>query len=110
VQGAFEVLQGIALLVDDGQFAARDDYVYALHTTTWGWIQIILGVLAVAVGLGILARAEWAIVVGIIVVAFSAITSFALIPFYPAWALAVIALDVAVVWALCTLMQSRRPD
>ncbi len=108
VQGAFQVLQGVALLVDETQFATNDDYVYELNPTTWGWVQIVLGVLAVLIALGILARASWGVVTGIVVVALSAVANFAFIPFYPAWALVIIGLDLAVIWALCALVQSQR--
>jgi hypothetical protein len=39
-------------------------------------------------------------VVGITLALVSALTNFAFIPYYPFWALTVIALDVFVIWAL----------
>ena len=109
VEGTFQVLQGIALLVNDTLFATRDEYVYELNPSTWGWIQIVLGVLASLVGVGISVGATWGHITGIIVISFSALTNFAIIPLYPDWALAIIALDVVVVGALCSLIRADRP-
>ena len=41
-----------------------------------------------------------ALAVGVIVAGLSAIVNFAFIPVYPVWAIVIIALDVAVIWAL----------
>ena len=44
----------------------------------------------------------WARVIGIAVAALSALSNFLFIPYYSLWALVLIALDVAVIWALTT--------
>jgi hypothetical protein len=48
----------------------------------------------------VLSGATWARVVGITVAVLSAIANFVFIPYYPLWSLLIIALDVAVIWAL----------
>ena len=60
-----------------------------------------VGVLAVT-GYFILSGQPWARAVGIGVAALSALSNFLFIPHYPIWALILIALDVAVIWALAT--------
>jgi hypothetical protein len=109
LQGGFQILQGIALLFDDTVFVTRDDYVYELDPSTWGWIQIVLGVLAISIAVGILAGATLGYITGVILASFSALANFAFIPLYPVWALVIIALDVAVVWALSSLIRADRP-
>jgi hypothetical protein len=109
LQGGFQVLQGVALLFDDTVFVTRDDYVYELDPSAWGWIQIVLGALAIAIAVGILAGATLGYITGIMLVSFSALANFAFIPLYPVWALVIIALDVAVVWALSSLIRADRP-
>ena len=52
--------------------------------------------------LGAAALQVWARAVGIAVAALSALSNFLFIPYYPIWALVLIALDVAVIWALAT--------
>ena len=41
--------------------------------------------------------------VGIALAALSAIANFMWLPHYPIWAIVIIALDVLVIWALCTV-------
>ena len=53
-------------------------------------------------GFFILTGQPWARVVGIVVAVLSALANFLFIPYYPIWALVIIALDVAVIWALAT--------
>jgi hypothetical protein len=38
--------------------------------------------------------------VGVFIAALSAIANFAFIPYYPLWSIAIIAVDIAVIWAL----------
>jgi hypothetical protein len=47
-----------------------------------------------------MAGRTWGRVVGITLAVVSAVVNFAFIPYYPFWALTVIALDIFVIWAL----------
>ena len=38
--------------------------------------------------------------VGVIIAGLSAIANFAFLPYYPVWAITVIAIDVTIIWAL----------
>ena len=68
--------------------------------TAWGWTHLILGLIAVAVGIGVFAGQTWARVTGIIIAGISALTNIAFLPAYPIWVTIVIALDVLVIYAL----------
>jgi hypothetical protein len=104
VIGVFQFLAGITALAKDGAsiYAATADktYVLSLDTTTWGWLHLLLGIVIFLAGLGVLAGQVWARTVGVIVALISAIVNFAFIPIYPVWAILIIVLDVAVIWAL----------
>jgi hypothetical protein len=104
VTAAFEVLQGISALADDELLVGGSDYAYRLDPTARGWIHVIIGVLLIAVAVGILARRSWAQVTGMIVAGSSMLANFAFLPIYPFWSLTVIAFNVVIVWALCTLL------
>ena len=71
----------------------------------WGWIHLIIGLVGVAVGVAIAASQPWAFFAGMFVLALSLIAQFMWLPHYPLWALVVIAIDVAVMWALCTRLR-----
>jgi hypothetical protein len=98
--GIFQILEGLAAVINDDFLVVVRNYAFALDVTTWGWLHMLLGAVAVAVGVFILQGAPWARAIGIVIAGLSAIANFLFIPYYPLWALLIIALDVAVIWAL----------
>jgi hypothetical protein len=68
--------------------------------SAWGWIHLLVGAAVLATGVGLYGRRTWAGVAAIMLAMFSAVTNFFFIPYYPIWALVVIALDIWVIWAL----------
>jgi hypothetical protein len=98
--GSFQVLSGLAAIIDDDFFVVGAHYTYHLDTTAWGWINLIVGVLVFLVGCALFAGRTWAAVTALVLAFISAIQNFFLIPYYPWWALLVIALDIWVIWAL----------
>ena len=102
--GAFQALQGIAAIADDEVYVRGIKYAYQFDLTTWGWIHLILGVIAVATGIGILAQQTWANAVGIVIAFLSALSSFAFMPYYPFWSITILAFDIFVIWALCSIL------
>jgi hypothetical protein len=98
--GVFQVIAGLTAIFDDDFFIVTRNYTFDLDTTAWGWAHLIIGALAVAIGLGLMSRRLWAGIAGISIAMISAIANFFFIPYYPLWALLVIALDVWVIWAL----------
>jgi hypothetical protein len=104
VIGVFQVIAGITAIAKDETviFANTADKSYWLHldTTQWGWIHLILGIVIFLAGLGVLSGQIWARTVGVIIAGLAAIVNFAFIPIYPLWSILVIAICVAVIWAL----------
>jgi hypothetical protein len=100
--GIFQVLQGISAIAEDSIYVTGVKYVYELDVTTWGWIHLVLGVIALVVGIGVLAGQVWGQMAGIPIAVIGAIASFAFLPYNPLWALVVLAFNVFVIWALCT--------
>ena len=102
VGGVWHVFAGIAALVHDKVYLSIPEYLYSFDLTGWGWIQLLLGVLAGVAGFGILKGQTWARVVGIGFALLSMAIKFLIIPFYPVWSLLMIALDIAIIFALAT--------
>jgi hypothetical protein len=100
--GVFQFLMGLAAIIDDQFFVVGPHYAYAVDTTTWGWIHMLLGVLLIVIGACLFTAAAWARWVGIILVVLAAIANFMYVPYYPLWALALIGVDIFVIWALAT--------
>jgi hypothetical protein len=98
--GCFQVIAGIAAIAEDDIYAKGPDYILQLDVTTWGWLHLALGALLILSGLGIMSGNVVARTVGVLVAAVSMVANFSFIPWYPVWSIAVIAIDVAVIWAL----------
>ena len=100
MSGVFQALQGLVAIFENEFYVATRNYLFQFDATTWGWIHLIAGVIIAFAGWGLLSGRTWARVVGIILAVLSAIANFAFLPYYPFWALTIIALDVLVIWAV----------
>jgi hypothetical protein len=98
--GVFQAIAGLVAIFENEFYVATRNYLFQFDATTWGWIHLIAGVIIAFAGWGLLSGRTWARVVGIALAVLSAIANFAFIPYYPFWALIIIALDVLVIWAL----------
>jgi hypothetical protein len=98
--GTFHVIAGLAAIFEDEFFVVGRNYLYDVDVTAWGWIHLIGGIIVIAAGIGVYSGAAWARTVGILLAGLSAIGSFFYIPYYPVWAVLIIALDVMVILAL----------
>jgi hypothetical protein len=98
--GVFDVIQGLVALFNDEFYVVGQEWVFEFDITAWGWIQLILGVILIASGIGIFSGNVAARTVGVIIAGLAAIVNFAWLPYYPVWSIIVIAICVAVIWAL----------
>jgi hypothetical protein len=98
--GSFQVVAGLAAIINDDLFTIGHDYAFDLSVTAWGWIHLILGILMLITGFGLFAARTWAGVTALFLAMVSALVNFFFIPHYPWWSLLIIALDAWVIWAL----------
>jgi hypothetical protein len=102
--GMFQGLAGLsAILKDDSTLWVRGEdlnYFVTFDTAGWGWTHLILGVIIFLAGLGVLSGNVLARTVGVIVAMISLVINFLFIPIYPLWAIAIIVLNILVIWAL----------
>jgi hypothetical protein len=98
--GILHAIQGVVALVNYTFFVVGPEWTFQFDVTTWGWIHLLVGILVAFAGFFVFRGAIWARTVGVLLAAFSAIVNFTWLPYYPVWALVVIALDVFVIWAL----------
>ncbi|MFF1904808.1 hypothetical protein [Kitasatospora sp. NPDC058218] len=99
--GAMAIFEGIAAIAKDDLIVVTHDYTYKMNTTGWGWIHLILGILVVLAGVALFTGAVWARAVGVVVVGLGMIANFLWLPYYPFWAIVLIATDIFIIWALC---------
>jgi hypothetical protein len=98
--GAFDALQGFAAIVKQSYYVVAPNYVYKFNVTTWGWINLILGIVILLAGAALLSGAVWARTIGVLMAILVGIANFMWLPYYPVWSIIVIAICVIIVWAL----------
>ncbi|BCJ37293.1 hypothetical protein Athai_47960 [Actinocatenispora thailandica] len=109
IVGVFQVFQGIEAIVRGGFYVVASNYLYKVDTTAWGWIHLCIGAVAVLTGIFLFVNGSaWARGAGIVLASLSAIANFFFIPYYPFWALLMIALDVFVIWSLAAVGSTSR--
>ena len=100
VLGVFDIIQGLVAVINDEFYVVTQEWVFEFDVTAWGWIHMILGVVLIASGIGIFSGNVAARTVGVIVAAVAMIANFAWLPYYPVWSIILIAISIAIIWAL----------
>jgi len=100
VGGILQVFQGISAIANDEFFVTLPNYVVTIDVTTWGWIHLVFGILVVLGGFSLFSGTRAAAIFALVLAVLSAIANFGFIPYYPLWALFIIAVDVFIIWAI----------
>jgi hypothetical protein len=101
VGGTIDAFHGLqALIGPDTAYFVGDAGLFSIDVQSWGWWHLIIGALLILVGIFLLLGATWARVVAIILVALNAIGQLSLIAAQPWLSLALLAIDVVVLYAL----------
>jgi hypothetical protein len=100
LSGALDIIWGIIALTRHRLFEQPEGNVIDLSYTSWGWIELVFGVIMVAAGLGLLTGALWARIIAVIFAGVSVIMNLFVIGAYPIWSVIVIALDVLIIYAI----------
>ena len=110
IGGVFNAMEGVVALARNDVYVATPRYLFAFDLTTWGWIQLIVGIVVAVAGVGVITGQLWGRLVGITLAAIAMLANFAFIPYYPLWSLLIIALNVFVIWALCVYNRDTAAD
>ena len=98
--GVFQAIQGLVGIFENEFYVPTRNYLFQFDATAWGWTHLLLGLLVAFAGWGLLSGRTWARVVGVTLAALSATVNFLFLPYYPLWAILIIAVDIFVIWAL----------
>ncbi|WP_053207228.1 DUF7144 family membrane protein [Jiangella muralis] len=98
--GTWHAIAGLVALFDDDFFTQVREYVFDFDATTWGWINLILGIVLVIAGAALITGSVVARAVGVAFAAISMVAAFAWLPYQPVWAVLIVAASTAVIWAL----------
>ena len=100
ITGAVSAMQGLVAIINESFYVVTPEYIFQFDVTTWGWVHLILGIVVFIAGISLLSAQVWARTVAVTVATVSIIVNFAWLPWYPLWSLLIIAIDVAVIWAV----------
>jgi hypothetical protein len=98
--GIWWIIAGIVALANDTFYVVGKEYIFQFDVTTWGWIHLLLGIVVLLAGFYLFTGAVWARTVGVIVAVLWSLFAFAWMPWYPVWAIMLVAISVSVIWAL----------
>jgi len=98
--GMFQAIDGLVAIFNDSFFVVAQNYTFDLDVTAWGWIHLLIGILAFLMGLALFRQAPWAGVGAIAIAMLQALNNFFFLPHYPLWSLLIIAIDFWIIWSL----------
>lgn len=100
ISGIWWLTAGIIALVNKNFYVLTSNYVFKFDVTTWGWIHLGFGILAIVAGFFLFTGALWARIITIVTATLAAVVAFAWIPYYPVMAIILVAVSALVIWAL----------
>jgi hypothetical protein len=101
ILGTLDVLWGLAALFNNEVVVVGGHGVVIFDITTWGWVQLILGIVVALTGVGLLkgnSAARW---LGVGLLGLNMILQIVWFPAAPLWALMIIVLDTVIIFQLC---------
>lgn len=99
--GFFSLLAGFVALFKDGVvFSNFTNSVWILTYSQWGWIHMIIGLLAIIAAGSLMAGNMYGRVVAVIVAFASALVNMAFLPMYPFWSIIIITIDIMVIYSV----------
>jgi hypothetical protein len=100
IVGFLNFFYGLAAILNDEVVVVGGHGAIIADLTTWGWVTLVVAVVLVLTGFGLFSGAEWARVVGVLIVGLNAIEQVWIFPAAPLWAFIVILLDVIIIYNL----------
>jgi hypothetical protein len=107
LSGLLTFFAGITGVIKGSFYVHVANYPFTYSIRSWGITELVIGAVVFAVGLCLLLGMQWARYIAIVIAGLSAILNFMFLPFYPLWAIVVIAIDVFIIWE-CAREDPRR--
>jgi hypothetical protein len=101
IVGVFNVIEGlVALFKDEFFLVTQKGFIVNIDVTAVGWTLLAFGAVAILTGAFLVRGTMWARVVGVVFVGLNAVAQLAFMNLYPWWAVAIIAVDLLVIYAI----------
>src|SRR5215207_1968262 len=99
--GIYEAIMGlVAIFNDDYYLVGSSGLVVSVDYTVWGWLHLVLGLAALAGGIGLMQGRGWGRIVVMGLAGLSALVNLGFLSAYPLWSTIVIAFDIIIIYAL----------
>lgn len=100
VLGGLQAMAGLVALFKDDYYVVTSNHLVAFSYNTWGWINIIIGVIIFFAGLSLASGKMFGRVVGTWMVVVNALGNIAFFPAYPVWCTIALVIDALVLYAI----------
>jgi hypothetical protein len=100
LSGLLTFFIGITGIIRGTFFNNVANYPFYYSIRSRGITLLVIGSVAIVVGLALLIHMHWARTVGTVVAVVNAVANFMFLPFYPFWSIVVLTLNVLIIWEL----------
>ena len=100
IAGLYNLLSGVAAITETENVKALNEVLYGINIETWGWFWAAIGIAQLITAALLFARSPTGAVLALMGAAISATFTIFLIFVAPQWAITVVALDIAIIWAI----------
>jgi len=108
IGGILDVIYGIAAISNSSFFVNNTRFIFS-DLKTWGWVTLILGVLALIAVASLMRGGTFGRIFGILVGSLNAIGALLSISAYPLWSIAVFGLSIWIIWGLAVFDPDAMP-
>ena len=111
IAGLYNVLSGAAAITESDSVTARvQEVLYSIDIKTWGWFWLIVGVAQLITAILLFSRSTMGAIIAITGALVSASFTVFIIFVAPLWAIAVVALDLGIIWIITANMDEFGTD
>ena len=102
LRGISEAFLGITALVNKHYLFTTGHtlVVTSSNMSAWGWVDLAVGVLLLAVGFSVLHGSTWARIVAVLFAGLSFLVNMAFVGIFPVWAIVAMIVDVCIIYSL----------
>ncbi len=98
--GFIHLIAGFVALFKDDVYISANAGVWVLDYSSWGWVHIIGGILALWAAGSLMQGKLYGRTFAVILAMISAVVNLAFIPIYPIWSIIMVTVCVLIIWAV----------
>ena len=103
LSGIFQAIAGLVGIFRQTFYVVNNGSSQLLvvnNVRTWGWINLIVGVVVILAGISLFSGTTWSRVLAVILASGAAIVNLVNMPLYPLWSIVCLTLSVLVIYAV----------